>query len=304
MSTEKKYKLEQWQMRQRIGLPLDCKVVLTLSRIREWYNTNEGQVYVSFSGGKDSTVLLYLVRSLFPDVPAVFCDTGLEYPEVRAFVQTFDNVTILKPALTFKQVIEKHGYPVVSKAVAGTVRKLTQLNLSPKYRHKILYGDERGKMGILPAKWKYLLNAPFKISDKCCEEMKERPMWKYQRKTGRKGILGLLAAESERRRRLWQKYGCFVNNNHPYCIPMAFWTEENVWQYIEENKLKISDVYRTGVRRTGCMFCMFGVHREGRPNRFDIMQKTHPAQYRYCMEELGLKDVLPWCFGNPTGNLI
>ena len=55
-------------------------------RIIQWYEAKEGQVYVSFSGGKDSTVLLDKVRRLFPEVPAVFCDTGLEYPEIREFV--------------------------------------------------------------------------------------------------------------------------------------------------------------------------------------------------------------------------
>lgn len=79
------------------SLPLELKIAKTKLRIKEWYERYCGNVYVSFSGGKDSTVLLYLVRELYPDVPAVYVDTGLEYPEIKSFVNTFDNVIILKP---------------------------------------------------------------------------------------------------------------------------------------------------------------------------------------------------------------
>lgn len=102
-------------------LPLAAKINMSMTRIRDWYNEFWGDVYVSFSGGKDSTVLLHLVRSLYPDTEAVFVDTGLEYPEIRNFVKTVDNVTWLKPEMNFKAVIKKYGYPVISKAVAHSV---------------------------------------------------------------------------------------------------------------------------------------------------------------------------------------
>jgi len=76
---------------------LERKIQVTQTRIIDWYQTWDGAVYVSFSGGKDSTVLLDLVRRIYPDVPAVFCDTGLEYPEIRDFVKTKDNVEWIKP---------------------------------------------------------------------------------------------------------------------------------------------------------------------------------------------------------------
>ena len=109
-------------LRQRQALPLEIKVRMTQQRIREWINEFgvEG-VYVSFSGGKDSTVLLHLVRELYPNVPAVFVDTGLEYPEIRDFVKKFDNVTWLKPKMNFKQVINKYGYPFISKEISGAI---------------------------------------------------------------------------------------------------------------------------------------------------------------------------------------
>ena len=104
------------------ALPLEIKIRMTETRIRAWVDTfGVDGVYVAFSGGKDSTVLLDIVRSIFPDVPGVFCDTGLEYPEIRDFVKTFDNIEILKPKMNFRQVIEKFGYPFFSKEISESV---------------------------------------------------------------------------------------------------------------------------------------------------------------------------------------
>lgn len=100
---------------------LQRKIQVTTTRIIEWYEYFGGSVYVAFSGGKDSTVLLDIVRRIYPDVPAVFCDTGLEFPEIREFVKQHDNVVILRPEMNFRKVIETYGYPVVSKRVADTV---------------------------------------------------------------------------------------------------------------------------------------------------------------------------------------
>ena len=112
--------LHQWQ-----GLPLSVKIKMTMERVRAWVNEyGEDGVYVSFSGGKDSTVLLDIVRNRcgYKDVPAVFVDTGLEYPEIREFVKTFENVEWVKPKLTFKQVIQKYGYPFMSKEISESVQ--------------------------------------------------------------------------------------------------------------------------------------------------------------------------------------
>lgn len=107
---------ELWELRQMQSLPLAAKVRMTENRIRDWVREfGEDGVYVSFSGGKDSTVLLHIVRNMYPDVEAVFVNTGLEYPEIQKFVKTFDNVTILRPKMRFDEVIKKYGYPLISK---------------------------------------------------------------------------------------------------------------------------------------------------------------------------------------------
>ena len=103
-------------------LPLEAKVLTTQARIYDWIDKwGVDGVYVSFSGGKDSTVLWHLAREIAPDVAAVFVDTGLEYPEVKRFAKSFDNVTVLRPKMRFDEVIKKYGYPLISKEVSECV---------------------------------------------------------------------------------------------------------------------------------------------------------------------------------------
>lgn len=111
------------KLKQLQSLPLDEKVALTEQRIKDWVGRfGVNGVFVSFSGGKDSTVLLDIARKLFPDIKGVFSDTGLEYPEIRNFVKTFENIEWIKPKLVFKEVIKRHGLPFISKETSEIVR--------------------------------------------------------------------------------------------------------------------------------------------------------------------------------------
>ena len=129
-------------LHQMQSLPLQAKIRMTENRIREWVNEfGEDGVHISFSGGKDSTVLLHIARKMYQDIKAVFVDTGLEYPEIRAFVKTFENVDIVKPKMNFKEVIQKYGYPFISKEVSECVdgarkylRILTDRQTDRQYR--------------------------------------------------------------------------------------------------------------------------------------------------------------------------
>jgi 3'-phosphoadenosine 5'-phosphosulfate sulfotransferase (PAPS reductase)/FAD synthetase len=370
---------------------------MTQNRIRGWYEHWDGDVYVSFSGGKDSTVLVDIVEKMgCKDIPLVFVDTGLEYPEIREFVKGYgDRVTWLKPKLTFKQVIEKYGYPFISKEVSECVQgarkyltsilneqnaltdrqtdhtaistkryvdlvsmqnpsgggttestaELEELASLLNERMKNRQGGNNQRLAIMLGmltkeqtikanipekdrstfsleKYKFFLDCPFEISNRCCTVMKKEPSKRYSKETGRKPITATMASESRLRTQKWLQNGCNgFEMKSPISNPMSFWTEQDILLYIKQNNLPICSVYgeivedldgtdevegqltmsdiegwenqgvfdaerlplkTTGCNRTGCMFCGFGCHLE-KESRFERMKQTHPKQYDYIM---------------------
>lgn len=113
------------------ALPLELKIAKTKARIKEWVDFHgvDG-VYISFSGGKDSTVLLHIARSMYPNIKAVFSDTGLELPSIRSFVKTHENVDWLKPKLTFGEIVKQYGYPLFSKEISQAIWYARKIKLT------------------------------------------------------------------------------------------------------------------------------------------------------------------------------
>lgn len=315
-------KHSSYDLKQMQAVPLKGKITMTKNRIREWYNYWDGDVYVSFSGGKDSTVLKHIVDSMHLDVPAVFVNTGLEYPEIQQFVRSikagkydcFNNdIEIVRPEMRFDEVINKYGYPVISKETAKRIYELRNYNLSEAYRDELLnHPDSRKRIA---ERWKCLIDAPFETSSKCCDVMKKKPVKQYEKQTDRKPIIGTMASESRLRYQKWVQHGCNAfDMKEPKSQPMSFWTEQDVLHYIKKFNVPYASVYgdivptskdeqiegqltifdilgsydgtmlkTTGCSRTGCIFCMFGCHLEKEPNRFQRLKETHPRQYEYCI---------------------
>ena len=291
------------------ALPLDVKIQKTRLRIREWVDEfGEDGVYVSFSGGKDSTVLLDIVRKDYPNMPAVFVNTGLEYPSVRQFALSKENVTELRPSMNFRDVVVKYGYPIISKEVSQTLweaRNLKDCSKTKKARLERLNGTFRDNKGNVSQfnipQWRFLLCSPFNISASCCGIMKKSPAHTYQKKRKKRPIIATMAEESRLRKEKWIQFGCNAFElKMPRSNPMSFWTEQDVLTYIHVHSLAIADAYgqvvrdwekdgltegqidfyeklaeidpscklpgyhykTTGCKRTGCIFCMFGIRQD------------------------------------------
>lgn len=286
------------------SLPLERKIEMTAERIDAWYQHYDGNVAVSFSGGKDSRVLLDIARNHWrghKDIKGVFVDTGLEYPEIRQFVKTFDNVEIIRPKMSFVEVIKTYGYPFISKNVSHNVAvaRNTPDGLVVK---ELFNKDKTGPYAM--HKWNDLRFIDFKISDYCCSVMKKQPAHNYSKKNGVYFMTAEMAVESKHRTANWLENGCNgFDLKIPKSTPMAFWTEQDVLEYIYKYNLPIAEPYgevietecqltfdgeqckyaTTGCDRTGCMFCAFGAHLEKGKTRFQRLKETHPKQYSYCL---------------------
>lgn len=203
--------------RKLMALDVQDKEILTYEKLDEWYTAWGGQCYVSFSGGKDSTVLAYLAArylSSFRKPPwelnLVFVNTGLEYQEIQKFVneyadwlrREFPRVTVnlhrLRPKMNIRQVVTKYGYSIIGKDVAHrieTARRSPDSRSMKLLRGEVLRAD--GEKSLYNCeKWEYLLSAPFLISDRCCEIMKKSPSKSYEHRADVKPTTATMAEES------------------------------------------------------------------------------------------------------------
>ena len=310
-----------------LALDLEDKEILTYEKLDQWYTAWNGKCYVSFSGGKDSTVLAYLAARYLSsfrvppwEMNLVFVNTGLEYPEIQKFVNTyadwlrrkFPRVTVnlhrLRPKMNIRQVVRKYGYSIVSKEIANCVwlaRKSGNGTRMARLRGELL--DRDGNPSTYNCdNWGFLLDAPFLVSSECCRIMKKNTAHRYEGTAKEKPIVATMVDEGRQRFQKWLATGCNAfDSKRPMGKPMSFWTEQDVLRFIVSRDLPIASVYGdivasdgendyeatlidcklhcTGCKRTGCMFCAFGAHLEKGENRFERMKHTHPKHYDFCI---------------------
>lgn len=313
------------------GWSLERKIQVSQTRILEWYLRYDNLCFISFSGGKDSTVLAYLAAQICQiqncRLVLWFSDTGLEFPELKSHVKTYGRrlqerfpdleveTVIDHPRdrkgsrISFREVLLTYGYPILSKNISrkiGDVQKLGQ----NCYAARCFDGREAGTYDL--RKWKFVIDAPFKVSSRCCDILKKNPSHKFANRTGRVPVIGTMAGESQYRRMNWLKNGCNAfDKNEPSSQPLSFWTEQDILEMLVRFHIPYASVYgeikkddsgtwyTTGYSRTGCMYCAYGAHLEKEPNRFQRLKQTHPKIWDFCMEPveeggLGMREVLKY----------
>lgn len=252
------------------------------------------KVYISYSGGKDSTVLSHIAKSIYPDILHLFANTTNEYPETIQHIKwekekNGTNIITILPMdchgeiWTFKKVVEHYGYPMFSKRVSNAIRTY-QHALSERTKHNSQnYIDRNFK--------KYDKYKELPISDKCCDKLKKEPLRRKAKELGLEcAILGILASESYQREKDWLEHGCnvFHERKDNQSRPLSFWTDEDILEYIAKYNVKIPKLYEMGYSRNGCMYCGFGVHLEpAHCNRYQKLKQTHPIQYTYFLNNFG-----------------
>ena len=274
---------------------LESKILQTKFLIRQAViEFGVDKVYISYSGGKDSTVLSHIAKSMYPDILHIFADTTNEFPETIQHVkwEKEENNTNLITVVpmdrhgeiwTFKKVVERYGYPMFSKRVSNAIRT---------YQHALSERTKRNSQDYIDRnfkKYEKFKNLP--ISDKCCDKLKKEPIRRKAKELGMQcAILGILASESYQREKDWLEYGCnvFYKRKDNQSKPLSFWTEEDILEYIKRYKIRIPALYGMGYTRNGCMYCGFGVHLEPEgSNRYQKLKKTHPIQYNYFIQNFG-----------------
>lgn len=253
--------------------------------IDQFISRMNGKVYLAFSGGKDSTVLMHLCEILKKDIPCVFVNTGCEYPEIVRFVNECKeehNIIIIRPKSRPSEVWAKYGFPLVSKETAEYVHSIRTNQDSIKSKNALGISNPDSQF-VLSKRWRYLINEPYNTSNKCCQILKKNPAHKFQKETGLFPIIGVMASESRLREKTYiRRGGCNVWGENANSLPLSIWKDDDIWQFIRENRIKIADIYSKGARRTGCVACGFGCQFKD-DTRLQLLYHTYPKLYSHVL---------------------
>ena len=242
----------------------------------------EDNFYISFSGGKDSTVVHNLVDMALPNnkIPRVFNDTGIEHNAIREFVNEIkdDRYVIIHPNKNVRETLEKVGYPFKSKEHSNYVDMWQRGNRSSPSLKRYLTKESFGCPEIL--KYQFTDECKLKISDMCCNEFKKKPFKKYERESNKHiKITGMMRDEGGQRTRI----DCILikNNKATAFNPLAKVSHEWEKWFIEEYKIKLCELYKEpyNFERTGCKGCPFSLSLS---QQLETMEKYLPNERKQC----------------------
>lgn len=269
------------ELQNRLSWSLEQKIDHSLYIIENALSFSDGNAYISFSGGKDSTILLYLARMVKANIQAVFFNTTNEFPEIYKFVRD-SGATMINSETNLKSVIEKCGFPLVSKEQSQYIREYRHAK-SEVHKHLRLNGRiNKPSQGKISDKWQFLINEKFEVSEKCCYYLKKRPAYEFEKKNKLLPIIGTSADESMLRLQKYLKTGCNAFEvNRPASYPLSIWTNKDKWDFIRRYNIPYCEVYDKGETQTGCVICGFGCHKD---NRFERLKINYPKLYEFGMK--------------------
>lgn len=248
----------------------------------------EENFYLSFSGGKDSTVLSALLDMAIPDntIPRVYANTGIELNMIRNFVEREregdKRIVIVNPSVPIKSMLEQEGYPFKSKVHAHCVN-LYQIGS----KNKMVLGylgqrSETWHSRTCPKilRYQFTKQNELRISDMCCVRLKEEPLINYGKNNNKKiAIIGTMKAEGGRRNNL--QCMLFEGNKLKKFQPLAPLTKKWEDWFIEKYNVKICEIYKSpyNFERTGCKGCPFALHLQ---RELDTLERFFPNERKQC----------------------
>ena len=296
------------ELKKYQNLPLEDKIKLSQEIIKEFYeNIDSDKVYIASSFGKDSIVLVDLVRNLYPNIPIIYINTGVEHPSILNLSKEYSNVFELKPKKPMEQIIEEYGYITpFGKDISNTLEMARKNLYEGKFntiRVKKLRGDVGGIGKYDYSKFAHHLLAPFKISDRCCYWLKKQPLNSFTKKNGFKyQFNGMTAEESLIRQGSMIKNGFNLEFDSR---PLAHWKVHDILSYILKYDLHLAECYGDIIEnsdgeyvtskfyRTGCTCCPVGCDLDN-PNQFQLLYKYDRETWDYVINQLGFKQVLDY----------
>lgn len=289
---------------------LDSKVTEACHRIEELYHETDGKCYISFSGGKDSTVLLALTKMCYdiysiPElIPAVFVNTGIEMGITIDFVKWvkenyYPNVITIRPEKSFDYVLKTYGKPVKSKLRSEFLNRWQNGNRTRSVVQNLVEGKtnsgKRAARTVLADKDMHMLSDEFPIipSKECCHVLKKKPFLYYAKENGMMGYAYGIRMEEGGARKLNAlkksegKICTSIGGGYIRKAPIIDWSDANLEEFIDKYRVPLSDAYtKYGFTRTGCMACPFARDVD---HNLQYLHDHEPNRYKAAMH--WLKDV-------------
>lgn len=261
---------------------------------------NPKEYYLSYSGGKDSHLLWWFLKvwlrqndfnmwAEYLDIEIVGVNTYMEHPDILFRIYKNCNVVVRSKMKPF-EIKEKYGSPCFSKFQDEMIDRYQKGNRSENTMSAIT-GEGRTIFKLNNTAKELLLSGELhRVSGKCCEHLKKMPVQKYEKETGRKPILGIMASESKLRKAQYKS--CFTKKRT--FTPIFDLTEELSNAIHKQYGIEIPKIY-DHLNQTGCMGCPYGSYKGNTQtelefvtdNQYKFLWEYHKESY----EVLGIKKV-------------